>query len=177
MSDNKGRGLVYPFLMTTDIPTGKPWFKKKRIMIPLIFVVLSIIGGVTGGESTPDSQKMQEQAQKASDELAGKYTVEPAWYPADYQQFSDNLAWRWGTNKETSCSYSSGSCWSVMVIAKSGCSSSLYGEIKIFDANDIQIDYTNDSTSSVSPMQKVKLTFDTFNEQAKTAQIGELRCY
>ena len=64
-----------------------------------------------------------------------------------------------------------------MVIAKSGCSSSLYGEINIFDSSDVQIDYTNDSTSTVSPMQKVKLTFDTFNDQAQTAQIGELRCY
>ena len=64
-----------------------------------------------------------------------------------------------------------------MVISKSGCSSSLYGEIKIFDSSDIQIDYTNDSTSTVSPMQKVKLTFDTFNDQADSAQIGELKCY
>lgn len=164
--------------MTELTPSGKPWFKKKRIMIPLVFVLLSVIGAV-GGESTPDPQKLQEQAQKASDELANKYTVEPAWYPSDYQEFAgdSNLAWRWGTSKETTCTYSSGSCWSLMVIAKSGCSSSLYGEIKIFDSNDVQIDYTNDTTSTVSPMQKVKLTFDTFNKGAKTANIGELKCY
>jgi hypothetical protein len=163
--------------MTELTPAGKPWFKKKRIMIPLIFVLLSLIGSVTGGDSTPDPQKVQEQAQKASDELADKYTAEPVWYPSDYTQYSDDLAVRWGTSKETTCSYSSGSCWSLMVISKSGCSSSLYGEIKIFDSSDVQIDYTNDTTSTVSPMQKVKLTFDTFNEQAKSAQIGELRCY
>jgi hypothetical protein len=64
-----------------------------------------------------------------------------------------------------------------MIISKEGCPRSLYGEIKIFDSSDVQIDYTNDSASTVSPMQKVKLTFDTFNDNASTAQIGELNCY
>lgn len=155
--------------------------KKKKLkkwqIFAIVIVGLMAIGQFSGGNSTPNAKTIEEQRQKASDELTEKYTVEPAWYPSDYSQFSDNLAWRWGTNKETSCSYSSGSCWSVMVISKTGCSSSLYGEIKIFDKSDIQIDYTNDTTSSVSPMQKVKLTFDTFNDQAQSAQIGELRCY
>lgn len=151
-------------------------FKKWQIVLAVILGFM-VIGMFSDRNSTPNAQLMEEQRQKASDDLTDKYTVEPAWYPADYEEFSSNLAWRWGTSKETSCSYSSGSCWSVMVISKSGCSSSLYGEIKIFDSGNVQTDYTNDSTSSVSPMQKVKLTFDTFNEQAKSAAIGELRCY
>lgn len=161
---------------TPENALPKKKLKKWQIVVAVI-LGLMLIGMFSDRNSTPNAQLMEEQRQKASDALTDKYTVEPAWYPADYEEFSSNLAWRWGTNKETSCSYNSGSCWSVMVISKSGCSSSLYGEIKIFDSGNVQIDYTNDSTSSVSPMQKVKLTFDTFNEQAKTAQIGELRCY
>lgn len=153
--------------------TLKLW--QKVFVVFIAYVLISTVSGL--GNSKPDSLTIAEQTQKASDALADKYKVEPAWYPEGYQEFSSNLAWRWGTSKETTCSYSSGSCWSVMVIAKSGCSSSLYGEIKIFDSSDVQIDYTNDSTSSVSPMQKVKLTFDTFNDEAQTAQISELRCY
>jgi hypothetical protein len=153
--------------------TLKLW--QKVFVVFIAYVLISTVSGL--GNSKPDPLTIAEQTQKASDALADKYKVEPAWYPEGYQEFSSNLAWRWGTSKETTCSYSSGSCWSVMVIAKSGCSSSLYGEIKIFDSSDVQIDYTNDSTSSVSPMQKVKLTFDTFNDEAQTAQISELRCY
>ena len=153
--------------------TLKLW--QKVFVVFIAYVLISTVSGL--GNSKPDPLTIAEQTQKASDALADKYKVEPAWYPEGYQEFSSNLAWRWGTSKETICSYSSGSCWSVMVIAKSGCSSSLYGEIKIFDSSDVQIDYTNDSTSSVSPMQKVKLTFDTFNDEAQTAQISELRCY
>jgi hypothetical protein len=163
-------------MTTPEIPTPKKKLKKWQILV-IVLLGLMVIGQFSGGNSSPNAQTIEEQRQKASDALTDKYTVEPAWYPADYEEYSSNLAWRWGTSKETNCSYSSGSCWSVMVMSKSGCSSSLYGEIKIFDSGDVQIDYTNDSTSTVSPMQKVKLTFDTFNEQARSAQIGELKCY
>lgn len=163
-------------MTTPEIPAPKKKLKKWQIVV-IVLLGFMAIGVFSDTDSTPNAQKMEEQRQKASDALTDKYTVEPAWYPADYNEYSSNLAWRWGTSKETNCSYSSGSCWSVMVISKSGCSSSLYGEIKIFDSGDVQIDYTNDSTSTVSPMQKVKLTFDTFNEQARSAQIGELKCY
>jgi hypothetical protein len=36
--------------MTTDIPTGKPWFKKKKFIILIAIVVLGVIGQFTGGE-------------------------------------------------------------------------------------------------------------------------------
>jgi hypothetical protein len=166
--------------MSTDIPYIKPWYKKKRFIIPIVFVVLSVLGNLTSGSNSSSSSSnltVEEQRQKASDDLANKYTVEPAWYPDGFNEYDGNLAWRWGTSKETDCSYSSGSCWSVMLIAKDGCPRSLYGEIKIFDSSDVQIDYTNDSASTVSAMQKVKLTFDTFNDNASTAQIGKFSCY
>jgi hypothetical protein len=163
-------------MTTPEVPKPKKKIKKWQIVV-IVLLGFMLIGMFSDNNSTPNAQLMEEQRQKASDELTDKYTVEPAWYPADYEEYSSNLAWRWGTSKETTCSYSSGSCWSVMVISKSGCSSSLYGEIKIFDSSDVQIDYTNDSTSTVSPMQKVKLTFDTFNKQAQSAQVGELKCY
>lgn len=162
------------------IPKKK--IKKWQIFL-IVIVTLMIIGQFSGGNSgsgtlsAEEQQRVEEQTQKASDELVDKYKVEPAWYPKGFNEYSSDLAWRWGTNAETKCSYSSGSCWSVMIVSKYGCSSSLYGEIKIFDSNDVQIDYTNDSTATVSPMQKVKLTFDTFNEDASTAAISELRCY
>ena len=94
-------------------------FKKWQIFL-LVFVLLAIIGQVTGDKSGSNSSALtaEQQRQKASDELTEKYAVEPAWYPSDFTEFSNNLAWRWGTKAETNCSYSSGACWSVMVIAK-----------------------------------------------------------
>mgnify|MGYP000586613918 CR=1 FL=1 len=36
--------------MTTDTPSSKPWFQKKRYIIAMVLVVLAIIGQFTGGE-------------------------------------------------------------------------------------------------------------------------------
>ena len=63
-----------------------------------------------------------------------------------------------------------------MVITRDGCPSGIYAEIAILDKSGVQIDFTNDTTTRVLPKTKVKLTFDTFNEQAEKAQIGEIRC-
>jgi hypothetical protein len=62
-----------------------------------------------------------------------------------------------------------------MVVTRDGCSS-MYSEINIFDRNDVQIDYTNEMTSTVQPMQKVLLTFNTYNDRADTASIAEFIC-
>lgn len=148
------------------------------IALVVLGIFIALTGGNSGSNSTSSNLSIEQQRQKASDELTQKYTVEPAWYPAGFTAYAydETLAWRWGTSKETNCTYDSASCWSVLVISKNGCSS-LYGEIKIFDSSDVQIDYTNDTTSTVSPLQKVKLTFDTFNDNASSANIGKLSCH
>jgi len=56
--------------MTTDIPTGKPWFKKKRFIIPLVLIVLSAIGSVTGG-----SEDSSTTSQTSSAEVERSYPV------------------------------------------------------------------------------------------------------
>lgn len=57
--------------MTTDIPTGKPWFKKKRFIIPIVLVVLSAIGSVTGG-----SEDSSTSSSTSSAEVERSYPVE-----------------------------------------------------------------------------------------------------
>jgi hypothetical protein len=105
--------------------------------------------------------------------------ADTSWIPTGFDVYLNNanVAWRWGTSKETICTYSSGSCWSAMIITKNGCPSSLYGEIAILDNSGTQIDYTNDTASSVPPGQKVKLTFDSFNEQGQKARLTKISCY
>lgn len=151
--------------------------KKRHLLLKTFFVLFLIfwlIGQFTGSDTSSTSS-----VTPSSNSYTPAPTNDYSWIPSGFNGYpdDDNLAWRWGTNKETDCTYSSGSCWSVMVVTRDGCPSSLYAELKIFDSSDIQIDYTNDTTSSVSPMQKVKLTFDTFNDNASGAKIGELNCY
>jgi len=65
----------------------------------------------------------------------------------------------------------------MMIIAKEGCPNSLYAELSILDANDVQISYTNDALSSTLPMQKSKMIFETYEEDAESARISKISCY
>ena len=65
----------------------------------------------------------------------------------------------------------------MMIIAKDGCDRSLYAEISILDKNEVQIGYTNDSVSQALPMQKSKLIFDTYEDEANTARLSKISCY
>lgn len=145
---------------------------KKWQIVFIIIAVLFVIGSLSGGNSSSTNSE-------SSSSTTNEEVVDTSWAPTDFNIYAgdENIAWRWGTKSETKCSYSSGSCWSIVVLAKKGCSRSLYAEINIFDKNDVQIDYTNDTASVVQPMQKVKLTFDTFNEQSSSAGLAKFSCY
>ena len=154
-------------------------FKFREVHIILFVLILVgtflLIKGMSGNDFDP--AKAEQQRIAASNELTDKYTVQSNWYPKGFSEYQEGIAWRWGTNKETNCSYSSGSCWSVIAISRYGCPRSVYAELAIYDSNDIQIDYTNDTTTNVLAMEKVKLTFDTFNDEASTARLAEFNCY
>jgi hypothetical protein len=169
--------------MSEDNPTGgtpeeiiaqyKSAKRKKRskIIVGVIvaFIVLSAIGS-----TQEDSQKSVINSSASSSSAA-----DSSWVPSGFTQWvsDDNLAWRWATSAETTCTYGTGACWAAMVVSKDGCPRSLYAEVNIFDKNDVQISYTNDTLSSVQPLQKVRLTFDTFSDEAQTAQISKFSCY
>lgn len=135
-----------------------------------IFVILSVIGNFTN-----ESDESNLPAPSAAPTAA----YDDSWIPSGFTGYVDdeNLAWRWAIKSEVDCTYSSGACWSAVLISKEGCKSSLYGEVNIFDKNSVQISYTNDSVGRVQPMQKVKLTFDTLDDSADSANISKFSCY
>ena len=147
--------------------------KRMKIVaiVIFIFVVLSVIGNFTNKDD-----KSNVSAQSAS---PTKTSYDDSWIPSGFTGYvdDDNLAWRWATKSEVNCTYSSGACWSAILISKKGCKSSLYGEVNIFDRNKVQVSYTNDSVGRVQPMQKVKLTFDTLDDSADSANISKFSCY
>ena len=152
--------------------------KNKNLIIAMIIgipvlIILYTIGNSSNSEISSNSTSTNSAAGTDSK------LFDDTWVPSGFTGYAsdDNLAWRWGTKAETNCTYSSGSCWSVILISKNGCPQSLYGEVNLFDKNNIQMSYTNDTLGTVQPMQKVKLTFDTFDESAQSANISKFSCY
>lgn len=55
----------------------RPWFKKKRFIIPIVLVVLMIIGGLSGGgDDTTDPVSNDDKASSTTDDST-KTTTEP----------------------------------------------------------------------------------------------------
>lgn len=154
-------------------PPAKRFKKWQWVLIVIIsLVVFGQLFGTSSENSTISSSSTSSSSNSSSE------TYDTSWIPTDFSGYpsDDNVAWRWATSNETKCSYSSGVCWAAMVITRDGCPSGIYAEIAILDKSGVQIDYTNDTTTRVLPKTKVKLTFDTFNDQAEKAQIAEIRC-
>jgi hypothetical protein len=57
--------------VSTDIPYSKPWFKKKKFIVPLVIVVLAMIGQFTGGSDAPS-----ESSPTTTAEVERSYPVE-----------------------------------------------------------------------------------------------------
>ena len=104
-------------------------------------------------------------------------TIEISWIPSGYSPLPEDsdIAYRWLETNEYDCSYGD-SCWGMMIISKDGCPNSLYAEISILDKSNVQIAYTNDSLSSAAPMQKNKMIFQTFEDEAKTGRLSKISC-
>lgn len=96
------------------------------------------------------------------------------WYPKDYDLAQDGIAYKWvrgGGSDCYSCSY-----WTMDVIARDGCPSGLYVELNIKDRSGTIIDWTNDTVPSLRSGDKARLTFETYNDRAETAQISQFSC-
>lgn len=148
----------------------------------IVLIIVSAIAGSRGGDNSVSAlSNGTDQTSGTSTDSNFSDTPTPiiedtSWIPTGFNDYGGGIAWRWGSSSETRCTYDTGSCWSVMVIAKYGCPNGLYAEIAILDKSDIQIDYTNDTSTNVPPMQKVRLTFDTFNDAAYSARLSKLDC-
>lgn len=157
---------------------------KVLVVIILLAVAGAVVNYTTGGESVDDSYWCKSNPSiPAFSKDCGKTPQSEAiqdtsWKPTNFEIWLDNpnVAWRWLKGNEFRCDYGD-SCWGMMIIAKEGCPNSLYAELSILDANDVQISYTNDSLSSTLPMQKSKMIFETYEEDAESARISKISCY
>jgi len=77
--------------MTEQTPSTKPWYKKKRFIIPLAFVVLSAIGNVTGGseESSTTSGTSSEVERSYPVKYLRHAVINPATISVAFQVKND----------------------------------------------------------------------------------------
>jgi hypothetical protein len=143
--------------------------KPKNLLVAIAVLVFCIWAYSSGSTTTNNS------ATSTSPETEENLTN---WITSGFNSWSDdpNVSWRWLENEEYECDYDR-ACIGIMVIARSGCDSSLYAEVSILDKSKVQIGYTNDTLSSALPMEESKLIFNTYEENADTFRLSKISCY
>ena len=101
-----------------------------------------------------------------------------AWWPSGFTPMPQNvsLASRWMATSEFECTYSTGACLGMVVIAESGCDS-LYVELSLLDADGAVVGWTNDTASGLRAGERAKLVFEIFDEGAVTGRVSQVSCY
>jgi len=98
------------------------------------------------------------------------------WYPQGYFESptDSNIAYKWshGSVDCYDCSY-----WTMDVVSSVDCSSGVYAEINILDANSVAIDWTNDDLPYLASGSVGRLTFETYSSNADTASLVKLTCH
>jgi hypothetical protein len=147
---------------------------KTWIQIVIVLILLSFLGAIGGSGSENSSQN---STSTVSSENSSSPSVEPTiaskpWFPDGFQEFQDGIAFKWSKG---SCDY--GRCNHAIFISRDGCPRSLYVEVNGFDNSDTQVDYTNDTTSSLAPMTQAKLEFNFTEDSVRMAYVSKVNCY
>lgn len=157
-------------MTTPDNPKLKRRLKRWQIIL-IASILIYMVGNSLSKNASFDT------ASSTTSTSASTPQVDTSWIPTDFNSWTDdpNIAWRWLSSKEYDCT--GNSCLGMMVIAKNGCKSNLYAEISLVDKSDVQVGYSNDSVSSASPMQKIKLVFNSYEKSATSGRVTKISCY
>lgn len=99
-----------------------------------------------------------------------------AWIPSGFLKWDDEIAVRFV--KGISCSYSTAeACSHAEVFARYGCPTSLYVEVAFMNRSGTQVDWSNDTATSLPPGTKALLEFVSFNSSATKTTITQIICY
>lgn len=145
--------------------------KKEKRRNALILIVSIIITFYFVGLYSEPNNSPKSPYPVIAEDLTG-------WIPSGFNSWSadSNVAWRWLENKEYKCDRGE-ACAGVMIVARDGCTNSLYAEISLLDKNGVQVGYTNDTLSSALSMQENKMIFNSYEEGVSEVRLAKISCY
>ena len=99
-----------------------------------------------------------------------------AWVPSGFEQWNNEIAIRFAEGK--ACSYGTvEACAHYEVFTRYGCPNSLYVEVAFMNSSGTQVDWSNDTATSLSPGTKALLEFVSFESSATKVKVTKIECY
>lgn len=144
---------LLPFILVTAIVFG----------CVCILGIASLSGGSSGDTSGGDTR----------DTNSGDSS---AWVPSGFEKWNNEIAYRFVEGK--TCSYSiAEACAHYEFFARYGCPTSLYVEVAFMNSSGTQVDWSNDTATSMSSGTKALLEFVSFESSATKVKVTQISCY
>jgi hypothetical protein len=141
----------------------------------IIAAVLGIIAvGYSALQALPDRSETRSTpiATPLAPELDYSWTPPDGFARVDGQP---TVAVRW-LEGGFSCIGDDSACWGMEIVARDGCPSGVYVELSVLDSAGAAVGFTNDTLSALSPGQKGKLTFESYDDGAQKARLTQVSC-
>jgi hypothetical protein len=169
--------------LSFSVPIPSKYLQKNKILISLLVLVIAGFGLIfvdVQNENAARKQTTLEKAEKAKTDFELAQALEKikndiTWVPDGYTAWIEDksVAYKWikgAGNDCYSCSY-----WTLEIVSKYGCTDGLYGEMNI-EKNGVVVSYANDSISFLGPLQKGRLSFETYQSGPFQGDLTELNC-
>ena len=99
----------------------------------------------------------------------------PTWQPpSGFTAYSSSIAYKWIGGGSDCLGVR---CWSIDVVTRDGCPTSLYVEASIENSSGTQVDYSNDVATALRADQRARLQFETFETSGSKISLTQFTCY
>ncbi len=99
-----------------------------------------------------------------------------AWVPSGFEQWNSEIAYRFVKGKSCTMSIAE-ACAHYEIYTRYGCPNSLYVEVAFSNASGTQVDWSNDTATSLSSGSSALLEFVSFESSADQVNITQINCY
>jgi hypothetical protein len=99
-----------------------------------------------------------------------------AWVPSGFEKWNNEIAYRFVKGKSCTLDIAE-ACVHYEIYTRYGCPNSLYVEVAFLDTSGAQVDWSNNTTTSLSPGSRALLEFVSFESSAKQVHITQIICY
>jgi hypothetical protein len=99
-----------------------------------------------------------------------------AWAPSGFEKWDNETAYRFVKGKSCTIDIAE-ACAHYEIYTRYGCPDSLYVEVAFSNTSDTQVDWGNDSATSLSPGSSALLEFVSFESSADQVHITQIKCY
>lgn len=168
---------TYPSPPGAVVPAVAPRGRdNNKTVIGIAVGLVAVLAVIVIAAAVNQANKPSRSASSASTSSGGGSTAQDssAWIPSGWKQWDSTTAFKLNSRSSNCPSYAD-KCTEVLVMPRYGCES-IYVEASGENSAGTVVDYANDLSGAVAPMQQARLIL-TFDAEVAAYTVGEINCH